>query len=296
MTTTAIVPAGVKTPAAILESRRGQFLAALPTDVSKERFFALAVAVAKDPKLQGCTPLSVLDSIYRAAKFGFELDPLTGECYIIPRKVQGTLTACFQPGYRGLMKLARKSRTVADIHAEVVYEGEPYRVYLGTKRVIEHEPYYSVGVEPGKIVAAYVTWRDMQSGEMNFHTISRKRIDRARSMNPNSGPWKNDEAAMVRKTAIIDAAKIWQLSPEMAEAIAVDTRTEIGEPVPPVLPSSIVAERTDAKSELDDFEQTQETPASPAFAPGEFPADTSGSAEEAMNAELAGGMHANGKL
>jgi recombination protein RecT len=258
-----------------LIAHKDQFLASLPRDIDRERFFAIALSVMKDEKLAECTDRSKLDSIYRFARLGFDPDPLMGEGYVIPRNCKRRVNrngkwedvwekvASFQPGYRGLTKLARKSRSIADIHAEVVYEGEPFRVYYGTNRRIEHEPCVSVDAEPGAVRAAYVTWKDLASGNVNFHVIDRKRIARARAVNHKEGkesPWDTDEPAMARKTAIIDAAKFWQLSAELAEAITIQEQVDRGEEVPSVIPPSIAVEgeviepaHEAPKSELDDF-------------------------------------------
>lgn len=274
-TTTAIT----KRAADILADKKASFLAVLPKDVQPERFYALAVAIAKDPKLATCTVSSVLDCVYRFAKLGLDPDPALGEGYVIPRNIttgkdasgqwQKVRMACFQPGYRGLARLARKSKGVADIHAEVVYEGEVCQVNLGTNRQINHVPWYATGSdEPQRIILAYATWRDLASGAMNFHVVSKTRIDRARAMNRDrdgndSKVWQDDAAAMARKTAIIDASKFWPLTAELADAVDSEERIERDEPQTQAAPSNIVdGEVVAATSELDDFENPADSDSS----------------------------------
>jgi recombination protein RecT len=245
----------------LLAEKKQAFLAVLPRDVDADRFYALALAITKDPKLSDCSVSSKLDCVYRFAKLGLDPDPTFGEGYVIPRKLKDVgVVASFQPGYRGLTKLARKSKGISDIHAEVVYEGEEFRVSLGTNRVITHVPWYATAAkEPGNIVLAYCTWRDTASGAINFHVVNMDRIDRARAMNrsrdgSDSKVWRDDPAAMSRKTAIIDASKFWPLSADLAEAIHADEQAMRDEPQTPAAPAVLIGEpETPAKSELDDF-------------------------------------------
>jgi recombination protein RecT len=249
----------VKRASDVLAERKDQFLAVLPRDVEPNRFYAIAVAIAKDPALAECTQSSVLSSIYRVAKLGLEADPVFGEVFVLPRKIKGVPTACLQMGYRGLTRLARKSRGVADIHAEVVYDGEPFEVQLGTGRSITHSPWFAGNAEPGEIRLAYCTWLDMESQRVQFHVVSPDRIKRAQDANSFNGKpskiWETDTAAMVRKTAIIDASKFWPLSAELAEAIRLDEQADRGEAqgsLPEV--AAITAAATDpAKSMLDEY-------------------------------------------
>jgi recombination protein RecT len=246
-----------------MEKHKSVFLAPLPRGLDPERTFAFCLNLAKDTKLAECTEQSILDSIHRIVKLGLEPDPLAGEAYIIPRNIkvgnQKVRMATFQAGYRGLIKLARRSNTISDIHAEVVYETELFTRTLGTLRQVLHEPPIERD-ETKAIIAAYATWVDLASGRVNFQVIGRKRIDRARAMNTYdgkpSGPWRDDESAMARKTAIVDASKFWTLSAELSEAVAADEHAQRGEPIPPTLPPEInVTNVTPVVSELDDFDQ-----------------------------------------
>lgn len=246
-----------------VEDYKPQLLQVLPRDVNADRFFAIALSIAKRKDLRECNKWSILDCIHRTAKLGFDPEPTLGEVYYIPRKVKGVLTACFQPGYRGLTKLARKSRGIADIHAEVAYEGEPFRVFFGTDRRIEHEPSVSVGAEPSRIIAAYATWLDLASGKVNFHVIGPERIARARGMNQRDGvknAWDTDEAAMARKTALIDSAKFWQLSPDLAEVVAVVGQAERDEPQTPSMPMLDTTAKDVTTSELDEYAEASPAP------------------------------------
>lgn len=242
-----------------LMKRRESFLSVLPAGVNRERFLSVATSICRDPNLRECTPASILSSIYRIAKLGLDPDVLLREAYVVPRRQKGVngKVACFQAGYAGLMKLARNTRQIAEIQPEVVFEGEVFSVRLGTERAIIHEPYYSLGIEPGKVRLAYTTWTDLLSGRRMFHICTAARLNRARSAAQSDNVWTTDEIPMVKKTAIIDASKSWPMSAELAEAVNSDEAADRGEGLPE-LPAmrptpQLPMENGNTRSELDDF-------------------------------------------
>lgn len=220
----------------ILADKKDAIVRALPSMISPDRFWQIVAAVVNSSDLSKCAPASIVKAVYGVAKLGLIPDPVLGHVFIVPRKGE----AVVQMGYKGFIELTNRSRTIAAVHAEVVGANElpDFRVRLGTARSIEHIPYYMMGIEdPGEPAMGYCTWIDKRSGTTEFHTIDRKRIERAKKssagLNSEKGgfsPWKTDEAAMWKKTAIIDTSKLWSLSPELANAIAWDQQAEIGEP------------------------------------------------------------------
>ena len=74
--------------------------------------------VYRTPKLQECTRDSIFSSILQASELGLDLSPPMGEGYLIPRwNGRAKVLECqFQPGYRGLVALARRSGEIAMIH------------------------------------------------------------------------------------------------------------------------------------------------------------------------------------
>ena len=216
-------------------SVRDRLLNAMPlAEKQRERLLQVCVAVAKDASLAQCEPGSVVMAIYGAARLGLVPDPTLGHVYVLPRRVKGQQVAQLQVGYRGYVELARRSGLIRDLHAEVVYSNDLYRVQLGTRRSIHHVPWDQADQEiPGLIVGAYVTWTEHQCAEPQFHRITMERVARAKEASQTAGrgfsPWDTDEAAMIRKTAILDAAKLWPLSPELASATHWDEAAERGD-------------------------------------------------------------------
>lgn len=213
---------------AIMENKQNSILAVLPRNIIEpDAFWQGVMEVAKNPDLQQCSPVTVASSIYGAAKLGFMPNGPLQHCWILPYRGKAQLLI----GYRGFLDLARRSRSIIAPHAEVVYDNEPFDVHYGTNRRIEHQPYYAVGqANPGNVRCAYATWQD--SGSVEFHTIPAERIERAKkasqSASSSFSPWKSDPDAMIRKTAIRDAAKLWPMTVELASAVQWDEQAERG--------------------------------------------------------------------
>lgn len=249
-TATTAVTAPAKRPAVeLVENYKEKMLAALPSQIGADRFYSIALAVANSADLSECAPVSILMAIYGCARLGLTPDPALGHVYVLPRKKRAEV----QVGYRGYMELAGRSRSIAAIHAEVVFTNDDFDEDKGTARKITHRPWYIVGAtEPGEPRFAYVTWRDLRSDTMEHHVITASRVDRARKTSQSAGssysPWNNDPIAMWKKTAVIDASKSWPLSPELAQAVAWDEQTERGEAQ--TMPVDLKVENVASKSRL----------------------------------------------
>jgi phage RecT family recombinase len=205
--------------------------ALLPAHMTQERFAALVIsAAARDSNVFDCTGESILTAIYQAAALGLEINAATGEAYLIPYKSQATLV----PGYKGLVKLAIRSREVRAIEARLVYQGEEatFGVYYGTDSRIEHRPNFDVDRAPGTVIYAYAVAK-LPDGSATFDVMTRKQMDaiRARSAagrNPKS-PWTTDTEEMYRKTVTRRLCKYLPMSPELSEAVELSDRHETGE-------------------------------------------------------------------
>lgn len=234
------LPVPTKPAAIMLEKSLPAMIKAYPSDneAKRERFAQIAMTIANSVELKDCQDKSVVMAIYGCMKLGLVPDPSLGHVYIIPRwfkKLKCTL-AQIQIGYRGYIELANRSQAIAETHSTIVYERDEFDEDLGTNRRVIHRPWYVKGEsEPGEMRLAYVTWRDLRSGNVQHHVVTKNRIDRAREMSqsanskfPQFSPWNKDEPAMWRKTAIIDASKMWPLTTEIADAVALDEQADLG--------------------------------------------------------------------
>lgn len=188
-------------------------------------------------------PLTFVRACVEAAQLGLKPDPVLGECYIIPRQISfkrqdGTWdkkwVAQFQMGYRGVLKLVRRSDQIRDVNPIVVYANDTFKVRLGTEGSIEHEPYYMLGhTDPGDVVAAYsvVTFKD---GTKTFRVVPRFELQRAAEASGNpktkewSNVWRDHFDAMAMKTALLRHAKWLPMPDDCMRAVNLDERREMG--------------------------------------------------------------------
>ena len=220
---------------------------ALPKTLSVERLLRIVfTSTMRNPKLLDCTKESILQSIMLCGQLGIE--PILGRGYLIPYnnsvyqngKWVKQLECQFQPGYQGLVDIARRSGKVDDVFAEVVYEKDEFEIRYGTERRLHHKPYIGES-DPGKVLGAYAVWY-LSSGIKPFefmplHKIYKRR-DRSQAYqyaqkNPNNAkaqdiPWITWEDEMCRKTVIKHSSKLMPASIEFLDAVVLDNAAEIG--------------------------------------------------------------------
>jgi len=204
----------------------------LPKHISQEKFTSQVITtVAYNPKLQECTPTSLLRAVATAAELGLSLNPVMKECDILPVwSKDGTVAQC-RPRYTGLMRLARQGGTVKAIAAHEVYENDHFSYEYGLEPKLEHRP---AAGDRGTLTFAYCTWK-MADGTVNFEVVDKKRIERAKSASEGykaykanrikSTPWVDDESEMWRKTAVHAAMKYIPQQTEndvLAKALSLD--------------------------------------------------------------------------
>lgn len=180
----------------------------------------LRIAIEKNP-----------DSFLTAymASVSLDLMPNTPEAlaYIIPYgdKVQ------FQTGYKGLLKLARRSGEIKTISAELVFDGDTFDVNLGTDRGIIHKPSFNVDrTDYAKVTHAYATAL-LENGEHVFSVMTRKELDKIQSTVKSSStdtPWKQWPERQAIKTVL---KRLTQLLPSgkddmLQRAAAIDSLAE----------------------------------------------------------------------
>lgn len=205
--------------------------AALPEHLKSERFQRIALtAVTRTPKLAECTQESVLKCLLDLAGNG--LMPDGRNAHLIPYGKECTLIL----DYKGLIELVLRSGDYVKIRAELVCENDEFEYSIGevTKHNIDFkrergEPY---------AVYAFVQTKD---GVRDFEVLHKDHVEKVRSASKagKSGPWKDWEHEMWKKTAIRALCKRLKLSPEINQAISLDDdqfqfsnrKTKVAEPV-----------------------------------------------------------------
>lgn len=227
-TNTQLVPTNQKaeTIRVLLEKSKPQIALALPRHLSADRMLRIAMtSVRRTPALLACTPQSLVGAVIQAAQLGLEPDGVLGHAYLVPYKDTCQLIV----GYKGYIDLARRSGQISTIYARVVYAKDQFDYSFGLNETLEHIP--SRDPQQSEIVFAYAVIK-MKDGGIQFDVMNRREIDaiRERSASKDSGPWVTDFAEMAKKTVLRRVCKMAPLSVEVARAVALDERADLGLP------------------------------------------------------------------
>jgi recombination protein RecT len=178
--------------------------------------------------LRRCTPESIYRSLVLSAQIGLEPSGIKGEAYLVPFKGVCTLI----PGWRGLVKLALRSKAVKRLNSFVVYERDDFRIFLGSDPRAEHTPY--LGQDRGELLGAYAVAK-MDNGEvdiewMGIDELQKIKDNAAKSRGGKPGPaYQEWEAEMFRKAPIRRLAKRLPLGDDFFLAVKADELAEAGE-------------------------------------------------------------------
>jgi len=84
--------------------------------------------ILAQPLLLECEPKTIAAGVIRSAQLGLALDPLLGESYLIPRwnSKNKRMEASWQRGYRGVLKLIRRTGELSGVRADVVHEKDKF--------------------------------------------------------------------------------------------------------------------------------------------------------------------------
>lgn len=225
---TEIVPVNKKaeTIRTLLEKAKPQIALALPRHLNADRMLRIAMtSVRRTPALLHCNPQSLLGAVVQAAQLGLEPDGVLGHAYLIPFKEEVQLIV----GYKGMVDLARRSGQLSTIFARVVYSRDQFEYAYGLTERLEHIP--SGEADPGEVVAVYAVAR-LKDGGQQFEVMTRREVDeiRQRSRAKDSGPWVTDFAEMAKKTVLRRLCKMLPASVELARAVSLDERADLGLP------------------------------------------------------------------
>jgi len=163
-----------------------------------------------------------------AAQSGLYIDGFIGDAHMIPYK--GNVQ--FQPGFKGLMKLARNSGEVSTISAHVVYAGETFEYSRGDDECLTHTGRPD---GTGKMDAVYAI-ATMKDGSKQRAVLWPDEVDNIKkSSHGSSGansPWVKHPGEMWKKTAIKRLCKMLPMSTEqdsLNRVIAISNGNESGE-------------------------------------------------------------------
>lgn len=217
--------------------RQQAFRALLGDTVPLERFEQIVVqAVVRNPDLHRASLASLLDAVRVSATLKLEPTGILGEGYLI----RYGNDAQFEAGYRGLMKLARRSGQISAIDAQIVYANDAFDIQLGSEPRIDHRPLLEG--ERGGFRGAYAYAR-LTTGEMIVEWMPDADIQHVRKSSRNgsgtSSPWVNHFGEMARKTVLKRLMKRLPLGADAEMALRVEAEADQA-PTPHRAPSAAV--------------------------------------------------------
>lgn len=203
-----------------------QLKMALPKHVTPDRLARIILTQVRTiPRLLECSKESMLGSVLQCAQLGLE-PGVNGECWILPYRNKGKLTATFVLGYRGAVQLGYRSGMIASIHARAVFTGDHFVYDFGANQ-LEHQPCGEI--DPDKLTHAWCAVHTANGGRC-WDVMTRDEIERIRSRSPSGdvGPWKTDYVEMCRKTVLKRTMKLAPCSAELNRAFALDEAADRG--------------------------------------------------------------------
>lgn len=214
------------------DSFKKQLALALPRHMTPDRFARIAItALRKTPKLQQCTPESLLSCLMSLSQYGLEPDGRRAHLIPFENRKQGIVECTLIIDYKGLAELALRSGLVSTLHADVVQEGDIFEYSMG--RISKHVPWFlrrdaDKPAEAGPVYAVYAMCEN-RDGTTKCEVMSLNEVEniRKRSRSSESGPWKTDWTEMAKKTAFRRLSKWLVLSPEFRDAVTEDEDRDI---------------------------------------------------------------------
>lgn len=213
---------------AAVETRKPQLAALLGVSLeddrgraAMDRFVTVALhAATSRPDILRATTESLVESIRDAAMFGLEPVGATGDGSIVvyneKRKEirtspDGTRsfevevsvpTAHFQPMYRGLLKLARRSDEIAYIDAAVAYEGDLIEIEQGSDPFVRHVSAIPRAPNARPIVVYAVAELPNGKKYVDSMTVAEVEVSRKQSRAKDAMAWTSFWGEMARKTVL----------------------------------------------------------------------------------------------
>ena len=229
----------------LLEKYKSQIAVALPKHMTPERMIRVALtAVSQSWKLMQCDPLTVCGSIVQASILGLEPNSLLGEAFLIPYKnnkrtdpvtrKRGVYECQLQVGYKGQIKLARNSREIAMIDAQLVYEKDDFEFEKGEHPFLRHK--WPKTGERGTLIGCWAGFRT-RDGAFNFEYMTAEEIIAHRDKYSKSidfdtkeiyGPWVDSPEWMWKKTPLLKVLKLAPKSIEVQQAVSLTEQSEAG--------------------------------------------------------------------
>ncbi len=218
----------IKSHQAFLQQRLDKLGAWVTAGVRPEALIRFTLLDLQNSEaLRRCTPTSVYLALLGCAQTGLEPGALRQEAFLVPFKGVAT----FMPGWRGLVKMAKRSREVLNITANVVREADEFDLDLGTTPTLRHKPL--LRGDRGEVIGAYayaslahglpeIEWMDLEDLKA-IETAGTK----GGKVSPAYANWRDQ---MQRKAPIRRLCKRLPLGPDYYVAMALEQAGDTDNP------------------------------------------------------------------
>ena len=219
---------------AFLDARLGKISEWVKHGVDPRALVRYALADMAAPtkageKLRTATRESIYLGLLACAVTGLEPGSLRGEAYLVP--YAGVAT--FIPGWRGLVKQARRSREVVAIASQVVREHDHFDLDLGAGAPPVHKPL--LRGDRGPVIGAYAVAKLVGSRESvishEVEWLDLEDLNAIRTMATKHGTspaWTDWEDQMQRKAPIRRLCKRLPMNEDYFVAMALDEAADSG--------------------------------------------------------------------
>jgi recombination protein RecT len=177
--------------------------------------------IAKAPKLQQCSPASIIGAVITASRLGVSLDPNIKHSYLIPYGKECKL----EVSYMGLIDVIYRS-IGALIDSHMVYANDVFDYQQGDNPRLTHKPL--VFGDRGDFIGVYAICR-FKDGRMSIEFLDKAEVDKCKSKSKGGTVWGEWFGEMAKKSAIRRLYKRLPKNRQSAMVAAYDEKSELGE-------------------------------------------------------------------
>jgi recombination protein RecT len=213
---------------------------------------SVTIAFRQTPLLAECEPFSFLGALMTSASLGLYPNTPLGEAYLVPFRNSKLSKAAGRDvfeitliiGYRGYVKLARRSGGLISIHADIATESEwkdgEFDFRYGSGQFLNHraidpdgEPLFAYAHAQLKDGEAFIVWPYAKVLAHRDRFSKAYQQAKKAAKNPKltwvleQTPWVMHERAMVAKTMIRQLASRLDLTVEGESAMQIDENTKL---------------------------------------------------------------------
>ena len=149
--------------------------------------------IAKTPKLQSCSPASIVGSVITASRLGVSLDPNMKHAYLIPYGKECKL----EISYMGMIDVVGNASGIR-IEAREVKDCDLFELELGDNKKLTHKP------EPFKSgeVIGYYAKATFPDGSWDIECMDMEEVEKCKKDSKGGTVWNTWRGEMAKKSVI----------------------------------------------------------------------------------------------